>query len=68
MGLIIQIQFMFIIIYCEYFLYLNMGIELIKDKQSDQNRLISMSKSFKVANSYGNDIRCDAIFYFLKFF
>ena len=64
MDLIIQIQFMFIIIYCEYFLYLNMGIELIKDKQSDQNRLISMNKSFKVANSYGNDVRCDAIFLF----
>ena len=64
MDLIIQIQFMFIIIYCEYFLYLNIRIELIKDKQSDQNRLISMKKSFKVANSYGNDIRYDAIFLF----
>ena len=41
-----------------------MGIELIKDKYNDQNRLISMSKSFKAANSYGNDIRCDAIFLF----
>ena len=62
MDVIIQIQFMFIIIYCEYFLYLNMIIELIKDKDNDQNRLISMSKNFKVANSYGNDVRCDAIF------
>ena len=64
MDLIIQIQFMFIVIYCEYFLYLNIDIELIKDKQNDQNRLISMNKSSKVANSYGNDIRCDAIFLF----
>ena len=64
MDLIIQIQFMFIIIYCEYFLYLNMGIELIKDKYNGQNRLILMSKSFKFANSYENDVRCDAIFLF----
>ena len=64
MDLIIQIQFTFISIYFEYFLYLNMDIELIKDNYNDQNRLISMSKSFKIANSYGNDVRCDSIFLF----
>ena len=41
-----------------------MDIELIKDKYNDQNRLTSMSKSFKVDNSYGNDVRCDSIFLF----
>ena len=27
-----------------------------------------MNKSFKVANSYGNDVRCDSIFLFSKIF
>ena len=67
MDLIIQIQLMFIIIYCEYFLYLNMGIELIKDKYNDQNRLISMKVS-KLPIHMEMILDMMQFFYFFKFF